>query len=382
MVAVPEYAELRCISNFTFLRGASRPEELVERAHELGYTALAIVDECSMAGVVRAHVAAKEVGLKLLIGSQFKVAHSVPFTVILLSTNMHGYRARARADRRAALRALLPHRARHRRFAREQGHPLPGPRLGGQLAVCYCLGITEVDPRACQPAVRALHLEGAQRAARHRRRLRAPAARGGDPVHLRQVRPRPRRARRHVISYRPRARCATSARRSASTSPGRRLAKAMSLVGRPQGSCCASALARSGLRSRRRVVARCGSSSPAQLIGFPRHLSQHPAASSSRGPLSRLVPVENAAMPDRTVIQWDKDDLDALGLLKVDVLALGMLSASAARSIIGASSAAGVRHACRTSRRGSADLRDDPARRHVGVFQIESRAQMSRCCRA
>ena len=47
----------------------------------------------------------------------------------------------------------------------------------------------------------------------------------------------------------------------------------------------------------------------------------------SRGPLSRLVPIENAAMPDRTVIQWDKDDLDALGLLKVDVLALGMLTA-------------------------------------------------------
>ncbi len=64
------------------------------------------------------------------------------------------------------------------------------------------------------------------------------------------------------------------------------------------------------------------------LIGFPRHLSQHVGGFViSRGPLSRLVPIENAAMAERTVIQWDKDDLDALGLLKVDVLALGMLSA-------------------------------------------------------
>jgi error-prone DNA polymerase len=65
-----------------------------------------------------------------------------------------------------------------------------------------------------------------------------------------------------------------------------------------------------------------------QLQGMPRHLSQHPGGFVlTRGPLVRLVPIENAAMPDRSIIQWDKDDLDALGLLKVDVLALGMLSA-------------------------------------------------------
>jgi hypothetical protein len=57
---LPAYAELHCLSNFTFLRGASHAEELVERAHALGYAALAITDECSLAGVVRAHVAAKE----------------------------------------------------------------------------------------------------------------------------------------------------------------------------------------------------------------------------------------------------------------------------------------------------------------------------------
>ena len=62
------YAELHCISNFSFLRGASHPEEMVERAHALGYTALAITDECSLAGIVRAHLAAKDLGVKLIIG--------------------------------------------------------------------------------------------------------------------------------------------------------------------------------------------------------------------------------------------------------------------------------------------------------------------------
>ena len=65
-----------------------------------------------------------------------------------------------------------------------------------------------------------------------------------------------------------------------------------------------------------------------EILGFPRHLSQHVGGFViSRGPLSELVPIENAAMADRTVIQWDKDDLESLGLLKVDVLGLGMLTA-------------------------------------------------------
>ena len=65
-----------------------------------------------------------------------------------------------------------------------------------------------------------------------------------------------------------------------------------------------------------------------QLLGFPRHLSQHVGGFiMTRGCLDELVPVENAAMPERTVIQWEKDDLESLGLLKIDILALGMLSA-------------------------------------------------------
>src|SRR5207237_5691651 len=66
----------------------------------------------------------------------------------------------------------------------------------------------------------------------------------------------------------------------------------------------------------------------AQLLGFPRHLSQHTGGMvMTRGPLCEMVPIENATMDDRTVIEWDKDDIDALGILKVDVLALGMLTA-------------------------------------------------------
>ena len=67
---LPGYAELHCVTNFSFLRGASHGEELVERAAALGYAALAITDECSLAGVVRAHVEAKEHGLHLIIGSR------------------------------------------------------------------------------------------------------------------------------------------------------------------------------------------------------------------------------------------------------------------------------------------------------------------------
>ncbi|MGH8770950.1 MAG: error-prone DNA polymerase, partial [Burkholderiales bacterium] len=114
------------------------------------------------------------------------------------------------------------------------------------------------------------------------------------------------------------------------------------------------------------------------LIGFPRHLSQHTGGFViSRGSLSRLVPIENAAMEKRTVIQWDKNDLDSLGLLKVDCLALGMLSAL--------KHAFDLVFAFRGKQLTISSLpKEDPATYEmiqradtVGVFQIESRAQMS-----
>src|SRR5512145_668797 len=83
------YAELYATSNFTFLRGASHPEELVERAFELGYDALALTDECSLAGAVRAHVAARERRIKLLVGSEIRLADGI--RLVLLAQDREGY---------------------------------------------------------------------------------------------------------------------------------------------------------------------------------------------------------------------------------------------------------------------------------------------------
>src|SRR6185503_3629712 len=83
------YAELHCRSNFSFLEGASHPDELVTRACELGHAALAITDRNSVAGVVRAHIAAKDVGLKLLIGAEITPDDSPP--IVLWSVNRAGY---------------------------------------------------------------------------------------------------------------------------------------------------------------------------------------------------------------------------------------------------------------------------------------------------
>ena len=91
MADLPNYAELRCVSNFSFQRGASFPQELVERAHQYGYSAIAITDYCSVAGIVRAHIEAKERGIKLLVGSQFEVTGDLPFTLVVLACNTNGY---------------------------------------------------------------------------------------------------------------------------------------------------------------------------------------------------------------------------------------------------------------------------------------------------
>src|SRR6202790_586675 len=122
-----------------------------------------------------------------------------------------------------------------------------------------------------------------------------------------------------------------------------------------------------------------------EILGFPRHLSQHVGGFViARGRLDELVPIENATMPERTVIQWDKDDLDALGLLKVDVLGLGMLSAirrtfRLVNEFSGSSAAA-------AAGAGELELASVPSEDQavydmicradtIGVFQIESRAQ-------
>ncbi len=114
------------------------------------------------------------------------------------------------------------------------------------------------------------------------------------------------------------------------------------------------------------------------LVGFPRHLSQHVGGFViSRGPLTELVPVENAAMPERTIIQWDKDDLENLGLLKVDVLGLGMLTAIR-RSFDLVEKFRGKQWDLATVPEEDQKVYRMIQRADtVGVFQIESRAQMS-----
>jgi error-prone DNA polymerase len=117
-----------------------------------------------------------------------------------------------------------------------------------------------------------------------------------------------------------------------------------------------------------------------ELLGFPRHLSQHVGGYVlTRGRLDEMVPIGNAAMPDRTFIEWDKDDIDALGLMKVDILALGMLSALRKSFAMIPPRADGTR---------LTDIAQVPQEvpqvydmlcraDSVGVFQVESRAQMS-----
>ncbi|CAG4897246.1 error-prone DNA polymerase [Paraburkholderia gardini] len=597
---LPAYAELFCFSNFSFLHGASHAEELVGRAAQLGYSGLAITDECSLAGIVRAHVAAKEAKLPLVIGSYFRLVNadgSTAFGLILLAQNREGYgnlselitlaRTRApkgqyrlrpqdlsRPDRENShlrgmpdcLAILVPdfptkedvldaqlewfdqtfpgrawcglvlhqramddiHRGaveyvanRHRipvvalgqvvmhvrsrkplqdtltairvgrpvhecgydlapnaeqhlrsrlrlanlypeyalgettnilahctfsldelryeypdelvppgftpatylrqetytgaqrrfpsgiphnvqgqieheleliadlqyepyfltvydivRFARSQHILCQGRGSAANSAICYCLGITEVDPaRGNMLFERFISKERGE-----------PPDIDVDFEHQR---------REEVIQYiykkygRDRAAIAAAVSTYRSRGALRETGKALGVD--PQ---IVDAVARghqwfdgkqdllkrfteSGLNAETPLI-QAWASLASQLPGFPRHLSQHSGGFViSRGKLTRLVPVENAAMVDRSVIEWDKDDLESLGLLKIDVLALGMLSA--------------IRRALDliTDQRGERfEMQDIPAEdpqtydmiSHadtVGVFQIESRAQMS-----
>ncbi|MFA7437548.1 error-prone DNA polymerase [Castellaniella sp.] len=590
---LPGYAELRCLSNFSFLRGASHPEELVERARQLGYGALALTDECSMAGIVRAHVAARAHGLRLLVGSQFEVRAAAPlasFTLVVIAANGHGYgnlcefitglRRASSAKGRYQLqaddldprvladcvvlvsphrpadpeqllgvarwtlerfmgrcwlavellrsldderwlhqlrevgkltaiplvacgdvhmhvrsrkmlqdiltairlgkplthcgRSLQPNAERHLRsrlrlaqiypvellaetmqvaarchfsldelryqypeevvpkgetpashlrrltyegagwrwpggipakvqeqiehelaliaelgyepyfltvadivaFARSRRILCQGRGSAANSVVCYCIGVTEVDP--ARMAVLFERFISRER--------NEPPDIDVDFEHER---------REEVIQYLyrkyGRARAALTAvvvryrPKSAIRDVGKALgfeASVLDALAKGQRWWDGREIAPERLRAAgltpdslgvRQLLRFAG-----QLVGFPRHLSQHVGGFVlSRGPLSRMVPIENAAMEGRTVIEWDKDDLDAMGLLKVDVLALGMLTAiRKALAFIGA-------------RTGSVfELQDIPPEDPetydmicradtIGVFQIESRAQMS-----
>ncbi|MFM0632532.1 error-prone DNA polymerase [Paraburkholderia xenovorans] len=597
---LPAYAELFCLSNFSFLQGASHAEELSERAAQLGYWALAVTDECSLAGVVRAHVAAKEAKLPFIVGSFFRLVNadgSPAFGLILLAQNREGYGnlselitlARTRAtkgeyrltpqdisrpekeyrhlrgmpdclailvpdfpanedvlaaqaewlddtftgrawvglvlhqramddihrgsvefvarnldvpvvalghvvmhvrsrkplqDTMTAIRVgrpvhecgydLAPNAEQHLRsrlrlanlypaealaatvdiasrctfsldelryeypdelvpagitpkaylrqetyigaqrrfpsgiprniqgqieheleliaelqyepyfltvydivrFARSQHILCQGRGSAANSAVCYCLGITEVDPaRGNMLFERFISKERGE-----------PPDIDVDFEHQR---------REEVIQYiyrkygRDRAAIAAAVStyrpRGALRETGKALGvdpQIVDLVAKSHhwfdnSQDLLKRFAESGLDPEKPLIqawARLAS----QLLGFPRHLSQHSGGFViSRGKLTRLVPVENAAMSDRSVIEWDKDDLEALGLLKIDVLALGMLSAIR-RALDIVSEQRGERFEMQ-------DIpSEDPATYDmisaadtVGVFQIESRAQMS-----
>ena len=602
---IPNYAELHCLSNYTFLRGASDPEELVERAVELGYSALALTDECSIAGVVRAHVAAKKTKLKLVIGSEITLADGMK--LVLLVKDIRGYemlcelitRARraapkgeyrlAREDfpesteglmalwiprldpgplpasavarddgggwvasrfprnafiavelhrgaddagRIAQLetlgsevglpclaagdvhmharsrkklqdvmsairlkctlveagRRLQPNSERHLRsigrlaaihparllaatldvasrcafsldeiryeypdelvpaggtptshlrsltlaglverypqgapasvvqtvehelklieelryepffltvhdvvrFARSQSILCQGRGSAANSSVCYCLGITEVDPgRMSVLFERFISKERNEPPDidvdfEHQRREEVIqyiyGKYGRERAAIAAV----------VITYQPR-----SALRDVGKALGLSLdqvdmlAKSMSWW--DDRAAMEKRLTEAGFDLDNRVIREVIDLTQ-ELIGFPRHLSQHPGGFViDNRRLSRLVPVENASMPERTVIQWDKDDLDAMGLLKVDLLGLGMLSCiRRAIDLVNGYRSLVTPGARKGEQQPGAQLSmsnipaEDPAVYEmiqradtIGVFQIESRAQMS-----
>ena len=590
--ALPDYAELHCVSNFSFQRGASHPEELVERAHALGYAALALVDECSVAGVVRAHARAKVLGLPLIVGSEFRFDG---FGVVALARNAEGWgnlcecitaarrsaakgsystdptgghfarlqgcelllvpcretlftpdfvavsacvsSARALFDQNfwlvvelllrpdddlwlatlqrvgaamdlplvaagdvhmhvrsrkplqdvlTAVRlgqpvaecgfALQPHAERHLRqrvrlagiyppallaatlrvaqrctfsldeikycypreavpagmspgqalawftwegaagryplgvpapvraqierelaliahcayemyfltvhdivrFARSQGILCQGRGSAANSAVCYCLGITAVDPAES-------NLLFERFISKERKE---PPDIDVDFEHER---------REEVIQYlyskygRERAAIAavvtTYRTRSALRDVGKALAVAPALVDAfaKEHHWFDDALAEHKLQDLAESLgeriaphtARLWLELARQLKGFARQLGQHVGGFVlTDGPLTRIVPVEPAAMDGRSIIQWDKDDLDEMGLMKVDVLALGMLSALRRCLDLRALLRAECWALADIPRNDAATYDMVCAADTVGVFQIESRAQM------
>ena len=581
---VIQYAELHALSNFTFLRGASHPEELVETAAKLGYEALAITDECSMSGVVRAHTAAKEFGLKkLIIGSELRLRSGRK--LIALAQNRNGYAAlcqlisnarraagkgsyeltrlafedglpdclvlwvpgqdftldvedhwiretfrgrlwiavelladgrqreqlarlreeaqrlklplvatgdvhmhcRARRmvqDAVTAIRfattidkagfALYPNGERHLRspevlqrvyppdllaesvriaaaiefsldelryeypdelvpqgatpatylrklteegmqrrwpggvpgkvtslverelkliadlkyeqyfltvhdivaFARSRNILCQGRGSAANSAVCFCLGITEVDPARMEMLVERFISKERNEPPdidvdfEHERREEVI-----QYIYGKYGRERAALAAT-VITYRPR-----SALRDIGKILGlsklqiSRLSRAMQWWDGHKVDD--SRILEAGLDPDSPIIKRL-LYLVRELMGFPRHLSQHVGGFViSNAPLYELVPVENAAMPDRTVIQWDKNDLQDLGLLKVDVLGLGMLTAIR-RSFDLIRDFDGREYTLATIPAEDPRVYDMICEGDtMGVFQIESRAQMA-----
>ena len=264
------------------------------------------------------------------------------------------------------------------RFARSRGILCQGRGSAANSAVCYCLGVTSVDPNRID-----VLFERFVSAARdeppdidvdfeHERREEVIQ-------YLYEKYGRERAGMTaEVISYRGR-----SAVRDVGKAMGLGLdavdALAKRLEGWSSGAPLDEQVREAGLDPTDRTV-RLVVALTRELLGFPRHLSQHVGGMvMTRGPLCELVPIENASMADRTVIEWDKDDIDAIGILKVDVLALGMLTALAkGMKLINDT------HPTQPPIELHTIPPEDPGvyvmvsdADTIGVFQIESRAQMS-----
>jgi error-prone DNA polymerase len=263
------------------------------------------------------------------------------------------------------------------RFAREREILCQGRGSAANSVVCYCLGVTSVDPAKMEVLFERFISRERNEAPdidvdfEHERREEVLQ-------YLYEKYGRERAGMTaEVITYRPRS-AVRDVGKALGLSLDRidRLAKGLEshygLDGNFEASCLAVGIDPTSLVGSRLVrLVR-------ELVGFPRHLSQHVGGMvMTRGPLAELVPIENASMPGRTVIEWDKDDLDELGILKVDCLALGMLTAlrkgfdlvqqhdgrSLSLSTVPAEDPRVYDMICQ------ADT--------MGVFQIESRAQMA-----
>ncbi|MCA1941808.1 MAG: error-prone DNA polymerase, partial [Caenispirillum bisanense] len=261
-------------------------------------------------------------------------------------------------------------------FARSQDILCQGRGSAANSAVCYCLGITAVDPVKVD-----LLFERFVSAARNE-----PPDIDVDFEHERRE-----EVIQHIYNKYGRHRAGLAATvityrsRSAIREVGKALGLSQDAVAALAGTVWGSSskpiedahVREAGLDpddARLRLALTLAD----ELRGFPRHLSQHVGGFVlTRGPLSEVVPIENAAMADRTVIQWDKDDLDALGMLKIDVLALGMLTCvRKAFDLIAETGGPALTLATVPP--------DDPAvydmlcqGDSLGVFQVESRAQMA-----
>jgi DNA polymerase III alpha subunit len=261
-------------------------------------------------------------------------------------------------------------------YARSRGILCQGRGSAANSAVCFCLGITEVDPgRMSMLFERFISRERNEPPDidvdfEHERREEVI-----QYVYAKYGRTRAALAAT-VICYRPRSALRDMAK-ALGLDPLQVEALARSMQWWDGHDIDAERVREAGLDPESPVLARLLALARS-LLGFPRHLSQHVGGFViSRGPLEELVPIENAAMADRTVIQWDKDDLDAVGLLKVDVLGLGMLTA------IRRSFDLIARHRGRHWTLATVPAEDPQVYEMacrgdtMGVFQIESRAQMA-----